>query len=260
MRTKFAGPRRTTLIDGDLKEVLAASAPAGPLEVADDPCQVILSATGLVARTAAESEEATEGRRRNGRTKHDAVRAVIARDGARTGAAGHQRWTGVQDRRAAAAGAARAGRYGLARAAGCPRPSCCRCCRGSGSSASRHCGSPTRPRRGWPWAPATAWSRSARRSGRYASDEFEVIGLRDGDEVVGATWLTDGAETLTFVSSDAVAAALRREAGPPAGPQGRRDGRDQPARGGVRWSSSVRCAPTIRGTASRWWSLRRAGV
>src|SRR3954470_24942032 len=55
---EFATPRRTTLIDGDLKEVLAASVRAGPLEVADDPCQVILSATGLVARTAAESEEA----------------------------------------------------------------------------------------------------------------------------------------------------------------------------------------------------------
>jgi DNA gyrase subunit A len=35
------------------------------------------------------------------------------------------------------------------------------------------------------------------------SDDFEVIGLRDGDEVVGATWLVDGAETLAFVSSDA---------------------------------------------------------
>src|SRR3954470_7668128 len=74
---EFGGPRRTTLIDGDLKEVLAASVPAGPLEVADDPCQVILSATGLIARTAAESEEATEGRRRSGRVKHDAVRAVV---------------------------------------------------------------------------------------------------------------------------------------------------------------------------------------
>ncbi|GAB3957457.1 hypothetical protein GCM10027614_72970 [Micromonospora vulcania] len=58
---QFATERRTTLVDGDLKEVLAASAPAGPLEVADDPCQVILSATGLVARTAAESEESAEG-------------------------------------------------------------------------------------------------------------------------------------------------------------------------------------------------------
>ena len=67
MVKEFATERRTTLIDGDLKEVLAASVPAGPLEVADDPCQVILSATGLVARTAAESEEAVEGRRRSGR-------------------------------------------------------------------------------------------------------------------------------------------------------------------------------------------------
>jgi len=74
---EFSAPRRTTLIDGDLKEVLAASAPAGPLEVADDPCQVILSATGLIARTAAESEEAAEARRRSGRVKHDAVRTVI---------------------------------------------------------------------------------------------------------------------------------------------------------------------------------------
>jgi DNA gyrase subunit A len=35
------------------------------------------------------------------------------------------------------------------------------------------------------------------------SDEFEVIGLKDGDEVVGATWLADGTESLAFVSSDA---------------------------------------------------------
>ena len=73
----FAVPRRTALIDGDLKEVLAASKPAGPLEVADDPCQVILSSTGLVARTAAESEEAVEGRRRSGRARHDAIAAMV---------------------------------------------------------------------------------------------------------------------------------------------------------------------------------------
>ncbi|MFD0788735.1 DNA gyrase C-terminal beta-propeller domain-containing protein, partial [Micromonospora azadirachtae] len=35
------------------------------------------------------------------------------------------------------------------------------------------------------------------------ADEFEVIGLREGDEVVGATWLTDGAEALTFLTSEA---------------------------------------------------------
>ena len=77
MAKDFAVPRRTALIDGDLKEVLAASKPAGPLEVADDPCQVILSSTGLVARTAAESEEAVEGRRRSGRARHDAIAAMV---------------------------------------------------------------------------------------------------------------------------------------------------------------------------------------
>jgi DNA gyrase subunit A len=53
------------------------------------------------------------------------------------------------------------------------------------------------------------------------SDGFEVIGLRDGDEVVGATWLTDGAETLAFVSSDGsllrFAATLVRPQGPKGG-------------------------------------------
>lgn len=35
------------------------------------------------------------------------------------------------------------------------------------------------------------------------SDEFEVITLKEGDEVLQATWLTDGAEALVFVTSDA---------------------------------------------------------
>jgi DNA gyrase subunit A len=35
------------------------------------------------------------------------------------------------------------------------------------------------------------------------SDEFEVITLKDGDEVLQATWLTDGNESLVFVTSDA---------------------------------------------------------
>jgi DNA gyrase subunit A len=49
------------------------------------------------------------------------------------------------------------------------------------------------------------------------SDEFEIISLKGGDEVVGATWLTDAKETLTFMSSDAsllrYAAALVRSQG-----------------------------------------------
>lgn len=48
---EYSLPRRTLLVSGDLKEVLAASAPAAPLEVEDSPCHILLSATGLVART-----------------------------------------------------------------------------------------------------------------------------------------------------------------------------------------------------------------
>ena len=53
------------------------------------------------------------------------------------------------------------------------------------------------------------------------SDEFEVITLKEGDEVVGATWLADTAATLAFVASDA--SMLRFSAGL-VRPQGLRGG------------------------------------
>jgi len=46
---KFGTPRRTVLLEGDVE---AAGAAAVPLEVTDDPCVVLMSATGLVARVA----------------------------------------------------------------------------------------------------------------------------------------------------------------------------------------------------------------
>ena len=45
---KFGTPRRTVLLEGGSEAVAAAV----PLEVADDPCVVLMSATGLVARVA----------------------------------------------------------------------------------------------------------------------------------------------------------------------------------------------------------------
>jgi DNA gyrase subunit A len=199
---EFATPRRTTLIDGDLKEVLAASVPAGPLEVADDPCQVILSATGLVARTAAESEEAVEGSRRSGRTKHDAVRALV-----HSTARGQVLLVTNQGR---------AFKTDVLPLPVLPEQAGTVSLRG-GMSASELVplragekvvglaplgesdgGSPglaLGTRHGVVKVAAPDWP--------VRSDEFEVIGLRDGDEVIGAVWLTDGAETLAFVSSDA---------------------------------------------------------
>ncbi len=47
---RFATPRRTVLLEG---QGSAPKTAAVPLEVADDPCTVLLSATGLIARAAA---------------------------------------------------------------------------------------------------------------------------------------------------------------------------------------------------------------
>ncbi|HEX3781648.1 MAG TPA: DNA topoisomerase (ATP-hydrolyzing) [Pseudonocardiaceae bacterium] len=216
----LAGERRTALIDGDLKEVLAASVPAGPLEVADDPCQVILSATGLVARTAAESEESSEARKRSGRARHDAVAALVhstARgqillvtsrgrafkidvlplpvlpDQAGTvslsgGMAANE--LASLDSGEKVVGIAPLGEDG----AGSPGLAL-----GTRQGVVKIC-SPE-----WP----------------VRSDEFEVIGLKDGDEVIGATWLTDGSETLAFVSSEA---SLLRFAASLVRPQGLKGG------------------------------------
>ncbi|HET6290454.1 MAG TPA: DNA gyrase subunit A, partial [Amycolatopsis sp.] len=194
--------RRTALIDGDLKEVLAASKPSGPLEVADDPCQVILSATGLVARTAAESEEASEVRRRNGRVKHDSVSAVV-----------HSTARGqvllVTNRGRAfktevlplpvlpeQAGTVSL-RGGMAAKELVPLEKGERVI-GLAPLGEQAAGSPglaLGTKLGVVKVCAPEWP--------VRSDEFEVISLKDGDEVVGATWLTDGDETLAFLSSEA---------------------------------------------------------
>jgi DNA gyrase subunit A len=217
---QFATERRTTLINGDLKEVLAASVPAGPLEVADDPCQVILSATGLVARTAAESEEAVEGRRRSGRAKHDAVRAVVH--------------TTARGQVLLVTSAGRAVKTDVLPLPVLPDHAGTVSLRG-GMSASELL--PLRPgERVIGLAPldesggASPGLALGTRQGvvkvctpewPVRSDDFEVIGLREGDEVVGATWLTDGAESLAFVSSDA---SLLRFAATLVRPQGLKGG------------------------------------
>lgn len=197
-----AAPRRTTLVDGDLKEVLAASVPSGPLEVADDPCQVILSSTGLVARTAAESEEAAEGSRRHGRVRHDAVRAVAH--------------STARGRVLLVTSGGRAFKVDVLPLPVLPEQSGTVSLRGGmsvaelvplapgetvvgiaplGPSAEGSPGLALGTRRGMVKVCAPEWP--------VRADEFEVISLRDGDEVVGATWLTDGAESLTFVTSEA---------------------------------------------------------
>jgi DNA gyrase subunit A len=64
-------PRRTVLVGGDLKALVAKRADS--LEVVDEPCYVVLSSAGLVARTPLHPETDGGGRRRTGRVRHDVV-------------------------------------------------------------------------------------------------------------------------------------------------------------------------------------------
>ncbi|MDP9102271.1 MAG: DNA topoisomerase IV subunit A [Actinomycetota bacterium] len=60
-------PRRTVLVGGDLKALVTTMA---TLEVADEPCDVLLSSTGLLARTPVVAEATTS---RTGRSRHDVI-------------------------------------------------------------------------------------------------------------------------------------------------------------------------------------------
>ncbi|MGA6166263.1 DNA gyrase/topoisomerase IV subunit A [Amycolatopsis magusensis] len=217
---EFSSERRTALIDGDLKEVLAASKPAGPLEVADDPCQVILSATGLVARTAAESEEVSEGRRRNGRARHDAVAAVV-HSTARgqvllVTSRGRAFKTDVLPLPVLPEQVGTVSlRGGMAASELVPLEKGERVI-GVAPLGEHAAGSPglaLGTRNGVVKICAPEWP--------VRSDEFEVISLKDGDEVVGATWLTDGSETLAFLTSQA---SLLRYSASLVRPQGLKSG------------------------------------
>ncbi len=70
---RFADPRRTVLLEGSGKPTRAA---AVPLEVADNPCLVLLSSAGLIARTAAAAPGEGGGAEADGagpRAHHDVI-------------------------------------------------------------------------------------------------------------------------------------------------------------------------------------------
>ncbi|MEU0059337.1 DNA topoisomerase IV subunit A [Streptomyces sp. NPDC006334] len=67
---KFGTERRTVLLESS-----GTSAAVVPLQVADDPCRVLLSSTGLLARTANGEPFAEDGDVR--RTKHDVIVSAV---------------------------------------------------------------------------------------------------------------------------------------------------------------------------------------
>ena len=187
---RFGTPRRTVLLE-------AAGVPAAvePLEVSDDPCWVLLSSTGLLARTRTADPLPTGGER----ARHDAVVAVAAATA--RGSVG------------ALTSAGRVVRLDVLDLPNLPPTASAPTLAGGAplrefvvlepdeavvGLASLAADSPG-------LALGTAQGVVKRVSPDYPTnrDAFEVVALRPGDTVVGAVELRTGEEDLVFVTSDA---------------------------------------------------------
>jgi DNA gyrase subunit A len=190
--TTFGTPRRTVLLESAGQPVSASAS----VEVADDPCLVYLSSTGLLARTAG---TAVPGRLdTGGRTKHDVVvSAVRATARGQVGAlttAGRLVRLDVLDLPTLPATANAPHLQG-----GAPVTEFLPLAAGERVLALTSLD---------PDGPGHALGT---RNGvvkrvhpeRLARDEWEVVRLAEGDEVVGAVELRTGEEVLCFVTSDA---------------------------------------------------------
>ncbi|MFC8229370.1 DNA topoisomerase (ATP-hydrolyzing) subunit A [Streptomyces sp. NPDC057287] len=207
---KFGTDRRTVLLESAGSQVASV-----PLEVADDPCQVLLSSTGLLARTAnAEPLVQAEDAKR---TKHDAIVSAVAATA--RGDVGAVTSTGrllrlsvidlpqLPDTHAAPnlSGGAQVSEFLTL------EPDEELVCLTTLDEDAPGLAIGTLQgvvKRVVPDYPAN-------------KDELEVISLKDGDRVVGATQLRTGEEDLVFITSDA---QLLRYPASAVRPQGRAAG------------------------------------
>ncbi|CUR58961.1 DNA topoisomerase IV subunit A [metagenome] len=183
-------PRRTVLLASAGTQVTAAT----PVEVADDPCFALLSSTGLLARTTSASAPG-QG---EGRANHDVVTSVV-----RTTARGE---VGVLTSRGrlvkvnvldmpelpdSANDPNLQGGYPLSEML-------------SLEGGERALALTALPTDGPGLALGTRQGVVKRVNPEVLGrDEWEVIGLKDGDELVGAVELRTGEEELCFISTDA---------------------------------------------------------
>jgi DNA gyrase subunit A len=206
---KYATPRRTVLVESE-----GAPVEVVPLEVSDDPCRVLLSSTGLLARTADGQAAFDEHARR---VKHDVIVAAVPSTtrgeiGAVTSAGRLLRISVVDlpqlPPTAAApnlAGGAQLAEF-LSLEAG-ERVVCLTTL--DESSPGIAIGTEQGVvKRVVPDYPAN-------------KEELEVIALREGDRIVGAAELRTGEEDLVFITSDA---QLLRFQAAHVRPQGRQAG------------------------------------
>jgi DNA gyrase subunit A len=236
---RFATPRRTVLLEGS---GAARTAAAVPLEVADDPCIVLLSSTGLLARTATgppAGQPAGEqparpgtdpgaggpggaGRSRGAgpRAAHDAIISAVPCTARGTigvvTSLGRLIRLGVLELPAIPPSAHSPGLAGGAPVGEFvgtePGETVVAIVAADGGGAS-----------GGGLALGTAAGVVKRVSPDYPQNaaDFEVISLRDGDRVVGAVQLASEDEDLVFITSDA---QLLRFGAASVRPQGRAAG------------------------------------
>ncbi|CAM3210678.1 DNA topoisomerase IV subunit A [Nocardioides dubius] len=187
----YGNPRRTVLLESS---GATATAAATPLEVADDPCFVYLSSTGLLARSSDASPPGEGG----GRARHDVVMSAV-----RTSARGE---IGV------ITSAGRLVKLGVLELPTLPATANDPHLSGglplseflSLNPGERVLCLATLDPDGPGIALGTKQGVVKRVNPEILTrDEWEVISLKDGDEVVGAVQLSTGNETLCFVTSDA---------------------------------------------------------
>jgi len=188
---KYGTPRRTVLLE-------SAGVPAStavPLEVTDDPCWVLLSSTGLLARTLTADPLPTDG----SRAKHDVVvsvvRATARGEVAAVTSAGRMVRLGVLDVPAVPATASAPHLSG-----GAPVSEFLSLERDERVLAL--CSLATD-------GPGLALGTAQGVVKRVVPDHpqnkgaWEVVGLKDGDRVVGAVELDTDDDELVFITSDA---------------------------------------------------------
>jgi DNA gyrase subunit A len=195
----FGTPRRTVLLEGSTAKPSASA--ATPLEVADDPCRVLLSSTGRLARTAAELDAPAPAPDPAARRQpHDVIVSCVD--------------TTARGEVAAITSLGRMVKLPVLDMPQLPPTSSAPSLSG-GAPVSEFLVMAKNERllalcRLDPGSPGlavgTAKGVVKRVTPDYPAnkDEWEVISLRDGDELVGAAELRDPANTdLVFVTSDA---------------------------------------------------------
>jgi DNA gyrase subunit A len=194
---RFGTPRRTVLLEGNGAALTAAV----PLEVADDPCTVLLSSTGLLARTApgAAADGVLGEGGPAGRTAHDVIvssapTTVRGTIGAVT-SAGRMIKLSVLEFPALPPSAQFPGLSG-----GTP----------IGEFVSLESGETVvalapldTPLAGLALGTASGVVKRVLPDYPQARDDFEVVTLKEGDRVIGAVQVRDETQDLIFVSSDA---------------------------------------------------------